>query len=195
VNRLKLDSRKAIEAAAILARLSPGRKISRKRLLALLYIASRECLKRSGRPLLGGTLVAMKYGPINARVYDLITEKEGAEGSADWARHFHNEGYHLVLDEDPGVNALSRFEARLLEETLRKHEKDDDWDVTWLTHKFPEYGQTYRPQSRPRAIPLEAIIGAVRLGPMAKSIERDLKEQDELDELFASAGESARKPR
>jgi uncharacterized phage-associated protein len=195
MSRFKLDSRKAIEAAAILARLSPGRKISRKRLLALLYIASRECLKRSGRPLLGGTLVAMKYGPINAKVYDIIREKKVVDGAADWARHFHNEDYFLVLDEDPGVNALSRFEARLLEETVRKHEKEDDWDVTSLTHRFPEYHQTYRRKSKPRAITLEVITRAVGLGPMARSIERDLKEQDELDELFASAGKSSPKSR
>jgi uncharacterized phage-associated protein len=192
---LKLDSRKAIEAAAILARLSPDRKISKKRLLALLYIASRECLKRSGRPLLGGTLVAMKYGPINARVYDLIREKKDADGSADWAQHFHNEGYVIVLDKDPGVSALSRFEARLLEETLRKYEKVDDWDVACLTHEFLEYRQAYRSKSKPRAIPLEAIAGAVGLGPMARSIERDLKQQDELDQLFAGAGKSSRKTR
>jgi uncharacterized phage-associated protein len=195
VSRFKLDSRKAIEATATLARLSPGRRIGSKRLLALLYIASRECLKRSGRPLLGGTLVAMKYGPINARVYDLIREKKDAEGSADWAHHFHNEGYSIVLDKDPGMNALSRFEARLLEETLRKHEKDDDWDIAWLTHRFPEYHQTYRRKSKPRAISLQTLAAAVGLGPMARSIERDLKQQDELDGLFAGAQKPARKTR
>ena len=195
MSRLKLDSRKAIEAAAILARLSPDRKISSKRLLALLYIASRECLKRSGRPLLGGTLIAMKYGPINERVYDLIKEKEDVEGVADWAQHFHKEGYHVVLDKDPGMNALSRFEARLLVETLRKHEEVDDFDVALLTHKFLEYRNAYIPKRKPRRIPLEAIAGAVGLGPMARSIERDLKQQDELDELFAGAAKSSRKAR
>ena len=78
--KFKLDSKKAVEAAAILARQSPGQKISRKRLLALLYIANRECLKRSGRPIIGGRLVAMKYGPIHGEVYDLINQREGADG-------------------------------------------------------------------------------------------------------------------
>jgi uncharacterized phage-associated protein len=195
VSRFKLDSRKAIEATAILARLSPDRKIGSKRLLALLYIASRECLKRSGRPLLGGTLVAMKYGPINARVYDLIREKKDADGSADWVQHFHKDGYHIVLDKDPGMNALSRFEARLLEDTLRKYERNDDWDIALLTHKFPEYHKTYCRKTKPRAISLKAIATAVGLGPMARSIERDLKQQDGLDELFAGAEKSSRKTR
>src|SRR4051794_21960820 len=99
--KLKLDGRKALEVAAILAKHSPGQRIGSKRLLALLYTANRESLRRSGRPLLGGRLTAMKYGPIHADVYDLIKQREGAEGLDDWAKHFHNEHYHLVLDKDP----------------------------------------------------------------------------------------------
>jgi uncharacterized phage-associated protein len=187
----KLDSRKAIEAAAILTGQSPDRKISRKRLLALLYIASRECLKRSGRPLVGGRLVAMKYGPIHGDVYSLMNEKQGTEGVAEWSQYFHNEGYQVVLDAEPGINALSRFEARILTETLKKYENDDDWDVALQTHGFAEYRATYS-KGRARHIPLEQILHAVRLTPMARSIVRDLKEKEGLDELFARAGKRTR---
>jgi uncharacterized phage-associated protein len=190
VHSFKLDSRKAIEAAALLAAQLPERKISRKRLLALLYIASRECLKASGRPLLGGKLRAMKYGPINGDVYDLISKRESAKGDAEWSQHFHNEEYFVVLDRDPGVNALSRFEVRLLTETFKKHEEHDDWDVALQTHKFYEYRATYHPGSA-RTIPLEAIIHAVKLGPMASTIARDLKEKEEVDELFENAQKSS----
>jgi hypothetical protein len=186
VYKFKLDSRKAIEAAAILAGQSPDHKISRKRLLALLYIANRECLKQSARPLVGGRIAAMRYGPIHADVYSLINEKEDAEGFARWSRYFHNENYFVVLDEDPGINALSRFEARILTETLKKHENDDDFDIAHQTHKFTEYGITYK-KGRARTITLEQIIHAVGLSPMASSIVRELKEKQETDELFASA--------
>src|SRR5438128_612811 len=103
--KLKFDSKKAIEAAVILARQSPRRIISRKRLLALLYIANRECLKRSGRPILGDRLVAMKYGPIHGDVYDLINMKEGADGVREWSEHFHNDGYFVVLHDEPVIGA------------------------------------------------------------------------------------------
>jgi uncharacterized phage-associated protein len=193
VYKLKLDSRKAIEAVAILAGQSPDRKISRKRLLALLYIASRECLKKSGRPLLGGRLVAMKYGPIHGDVYDLVNKGEGIDGT-DWARHFHNDGYYVVFDTDPGVNALSRFEVRVLTETLKKHEQKDDWDTALQTHGFREYHITYR-KGRARTITLEQIIQAVGLSPMSGTIMRDLKEKEEIDEMFASVNEAPRKKR
>jgi uncharacterized phage-associated protein len=186
VQRFKLDSRKAIEAAAILVKNSPGGRISRKRLLALLYIANRECLKESARPLVGGRVAAMKYGPIHADLYDLIKGREGAEGLAEWSRHFHGENYFVVLDEDPGMNALSRFEARVLAATAKKYEKEDDFDIALLTHRFVEYGTSYK-KGRARTIPLKKIVNAVSPGPMVNSILRDLKEKQELDELFESA--------
>ena len=68
----RLDTRKTIEAAATLLRLAPYRRMSRKRLLALLYLADRESLKPTGRPIIGGRLVAMDYGPIHSEVYDFI---------------------------------------------------------------------------------------------------------------------------
>jgi len=192
--RLKLDSRKAIEAAAILTGRSPGRRIGSKRLLALLYAANRECLKRSGRPLLGGRLAAMKYGPINADVYDLIKQRQGAEGLAEWSRHFQNEHYYLVLDQDPGVHALSRFEVRLLDEALKKYEDADDWDVALQTHRFPEYGTTYQ-KGTTRTIPLEALLHAVGLTPMVGSILRDLEAKQAIDEMFARVKKPAGKKR
>jgi uncharacterized phage-associated protein len=192
VQKFKLDSRKAIEAAAILAGQSPGRRISRKRLLALMYIANRECLKQSARPLVGGRLAAMQHGPVHADLYDLIKQREGAEGLAEWSRHFHNENYFVVLDEDPGVNALSRFEARTLAETVRKYEKDDDFDVAHQTHRFTEYGITYK-KGKARTISLDKIIHAVSPSPMANSILRDLREKQEIDGLFASAKEATHK--
>jgi uncharacterized phage-associated protein len=194
MSKFKLDSRKAIEAAAILAGQSGGR-ISSKRLLALLYIASRECLKRSGRLLLGGRLVALQHGPIHSDVYDLIKKRDRAEGLAEWSKHFHNDGYYVVLDLDPGLNALSRFEARVLKEVLKRHQDEDDWDVARETHEFSEYATTYKKGSA-RTISLEQVIHAIRgLGPMAATIVRDLKEKDEIDELFASAKKQGRQRR
>src|ERR1700756_2142129 len=103
--KVKLDGKKAVEAAVILARQSPRRMISRKRLLALLYIASRECLKRSGRPIVGGRPGTTKYGPIHGDVHDLMNKGNG--GAGEWPEHFHNDGYFVVLHDEPAIHALS----------------------------------------------------------------------------------------
>ena len=189
--KFKLDSKKAVEAAAILARQSPDQKISRKRLLALLCIANRECLKRSGRPIIGGRLVAMKYGPIHGEVYDLINQREGADGVEEWSEHFHNDGYFVVLHDEPAISALSRFEIRILDKVRETYEEEDDWDVTWHTHAFPEYRMSYK-KGQSRTIPFEQMIHAAA-GPSqdGESIMRDLKEKEEVDAVFANAEKKA----
>jgi hypothetical protein len=186
VSEFKLDSRKAIEAAAILAGKSPGRKIGRKRLLALIYIASRKCLRRSGRPLLGGRLVAMQYGPIHGDVYDLIQQREDAEGSAEWSRHFHNEGHEVVLDKDPGISALSRFEAKALTDTFEQYEGEEDFDIARETHRLQEYVVARR-KGKARRISLAQLVYAVEHPSTADDLIRDLEEKAAIDELFESA--------
>ena len=189
--RTKFDGRKAVEAAALLAKQSPGSRINRKRLLVLLYIANRECLRQSARPLVGGRLAALQYGPIHSDVDNLIKQRQGTEGLADWSRHFHTEHFDVVLDEDPGVNALSRFEERLLVDTFKKHEDEDTWDLAHKIHRLHEYAVTFR-KGKGRTITLEELLRALKLGPMAKSIVRDLKEKQEMDELLESAEKATR---
>ena len=70
----RLDTRKAIEATATLLRLAPHRLMGRKRFLAILYLADRESLKRTGRPMIGGRLVAMDYGSL-ANLTDKLHRK------------------------------------------------------------------------------------------------------------------------
>src|SRR5437870_2033729 len=108
----KIDTRKAIEAAATLLRLAPRRTMDRKRLLALLYLADRKSLRRTGRPIIGGRLVAMDYGPLHSEVYDLV--KGGHSDQAQWSRHFENEAYRVRLSDDVEISALSRYEIELL---------------------------------------------------------------------------------
>src|SRR5437879_5006643 len=154
----RLDTRKAIEATATLLRLAHHRTMSRKRLLALLYIADRESLSRTGRPIIGGRLAALPHGPIHSEVYDLI--KGGHSDELEWSRHFQNEGRFIRITHDVGTSALSRFEVGLLNEISDRHFGDDVWDIVLLTHKFEEYKQSYREGSS-APISLEQVIDAV----------------------------------
>src|SRR5437870_7012187 len=107
----KFDSKKAIEASAALLRMAPHRRMDRKRLLALLYIADRESMKRTCRPVVGGRLIALKHGPIHSEVYDLI--KGGHPDVVEWSRHFENENYRVHLVHEVKITALWQYELEL----------------------------------------------------------------------------------
>ncbi len=176
----RIDTRKAIEAAATLLRLAPHRLMGRKRLLALLYIADRESLTKTGRPIVGGRLVAMDYGPIHSEVYDLIKGSHSAQ--ADWSRHFQNEGYLVRLAHDLGPSALSRFEVNLLNKISSERLGCDDFDVANETH-FAEWEKNHH-KGTSTAIPLEHLIEAVGRMKDKDAILQDAEEKAFFDKLF-----------
>jgi uncharacterized phage-associated protein len=92
--QFRFDLEKTIQAVGLLLKLE-GSPISRLRLLKLLYIADRELLVESGRPLTGDIALAMKYGPVLSRVYDYI--KGIVRDGESWHEHFENAGYKVCL--------------------------------------------------------------------------------------------------
>ena len=176
------DIRKAIEATAALLRLTHCRTMDRKRLLALLYLADRESLAKTGRPIIGGRICAMKYGPIHSGVYDLI--KGGGKNQAEWSRHFENESYRIHLsDGNLQSAALSRYEIGLLNEISDKYQGYDTWDVAEATH-HEEYKKNYR-DGTSTTIPFEDLITAVGRKKDKDTILRDAEEKADFDELFS----------
>ena len=106
-----LDVKKAIQAVGVLLR-REGKRASRLRLLKLLYIADRISLQRTGRQILGSKIVAMKHGPLHSEVFNLI---EGDHVQTPlWSHYFRNSGRDVVLEEEPGTDALSRQDIDLM---------------------------------------------------------------------------------
>ncbi len=159
--------------------------MDRKRLLALLYLVDRESLKRTGRPVIGGRISALPFGPIHSEVYDFI--KGGGE-QALWSRHFENEGVKIHLSDDElSVVALSRYELDLLNEISRKYAGFDTWDVAEETHT-EEYKKHFR-EGTSTAIPLEDQIEGVGRGAQKAAILQNAKEKALIDKLFAAGRE------
>ena len=178
----KLDQRKAIEASATLLRLHPGRKMDRKRLLALLWIADRESLQHHGRPVIGGRLAALKYGPIHSEIYDLI--KGGGNNQAEWSRHFENDGNKVSLScDDVQASALSRYEIQLLNDISARFASQDTWDVADSTHTDEWKKNFHEGTSTP--ISLEDVIDSVGRNSDKAAILQDAEEKAFFDKLFA----------
>lgn len=178
----KLDARKAIEASATLLRLHRNRVMGKKRLLAMLYIADRESLHQTGRPIVGGRISALRYGPIHSEVYSLIQGSHSDE--PQWSECFSNDIYFVVMDKDPGVSALSRYEVNLLNEITERYAGLDDFDIADLTHEFSEYKATYVPGTS-RPIPFELLIDGAGRSEDKGDILKDAEEKAFLDKLFA----------
>ena len=132
--QLSFNEKKAAAAAGVLLKQVGGR-MPYMRLIKLLYLADRESLDRTGRPIIGGRYVAMKYGPVLSEVLDLVKD----EGGSLWSEFIQTDRFDVVLAGEPDLGPLSQVEIDLLQEAAQLCEKLDQWKLADLTHTFPEW--------------------------------------------------------
>jgi len=164
---------KAVQSFGVLFSSENDPKVAYYRLLKLLYISDREFLKETGRPIVGGTDVAMDKGPLNSQTYDLI--KGEHPDSNLFLRHFAKDGKRLlVMCINPGRDDLSRKEVRKLIEVSERYRDLDDDEIGDLTHEFLEYRQNYVPKTS-RLISLQSKLEALGITENEESIKSDIE--------------------
>ena len=180
---IKFDTIKVTQAAAVLLKRYNG-FITRKRLLKLLYIADRELIKQTRRPLTGDNAVAMDYGPVLSRTYDLL--KGEASGYDVWNRYIQQIApYTHKLIDDPGIGKLSRLELAKLDEVTQRYWWIDDDELSELTHDFPEWKRNAPPKGNRNPIPTEHVLEALGFGADIDKFRRETQADNELDALLA----------
>ena len=179
-------TRKIVEAAAVLLRLEPNGRMGRLRLLKLLYIADREALSETARPVIGTRPVAMDMGPVHSEVLDLINGEHSDD--AQWAEFICRDGRHEIqLIKNPGVSSLSRYEIEKLNRVSREYWDTEDWELVEITHDFPEWTRNHRPGTS-MSIPMEDIIEAVGRAEDRDEILQDAAETKAVRRLLGRLG-------
>lgn len=182
---MRLNKQKAVQAAAALLRFEHDWKMGRMRLLKLLYLADRRCLKKTGRPLIGDRTVAMDRGPLHGTIYDWI-KGEGFQ-EQEWSRYIRAAGPRDIhLNDDPGNGSLSKHELEILNETSRDFIATEDDELSFLTHDLPEYKKVdaSRTAGSSLPIPLEDIIDAVGREGDKESILQDIADSEAYSKIF-----------
>lgn len=175
---------KVAQASAVLLKQEPGRRMSRLRLLKLLYIADRESLQESARPITGDNPVAMRNGPVLSQTYDLI---KGADvGVAEWDQYLRSVGRDVELVADPGVGKLSRREVAKLQEVAARFFQFDDWDVAECTHTFEEWEKNKPQGGGSNAIPLDDLLDATGQAAKKDALLETQRAEQIADRFFST---------
>lgn len=183
---LRFDTSKAIQAAGVLMRKEPNKRMTRLRLLKLLVIADRRSLQEMGCPILGSKLVAMDNGPMHSDVYALIKGEHLDEPL--WSSYFAQDGPRdIILIDEPEVGLLSKPEIQLLRSVSESYEHLDDFELSKMTLAFPEFVQLYKP-GEATPIPLEAMIDGVGRTADKAEILQDLTDDAAFDRFFTRLG-------
>jgi uncharacterized phage-associated protein len=181
--KFRFNFERTLQASAVLLR-RDGKRMSRLRLLKLLYIADRELLARKGRTITGDRILAMKYGPVLGQTYDLIKGLEARAG--EWDEFVHSEGHAIELRRDPGLDDLSKAEIAKLQEVADRYRDVDDEDLSMLTHDFPEW-KNHAVTSGAEPIPWEEVLAAQNKEDILEIAESNAATSRSLDELFGTA--------
>jgi len=172
------STEKTVQAVAVLLQTNKTPRMGYCRLLKLLYIADRESLEETGHPIIGGRLVAMDKGPLHSRVYSLANR---TTKDARWSAYIglQEDGHTLVLNKDPGVLELSRYEIRKLREVAHKYRTLSDA----FLHSFPEWKKNHKPGSS-ATIPLEDVIDGVNRTADKEAILEEARAKAYFDSLY-----------
>jgi uncharacterized phage-associated protein len=177
----RFSPEKAVQAAAFLLRRERGHRMNYMRLLKILYIAEREILAESGKPLTGSRVVAMQRGPVLEDVLHLI---RGTHGDiASWSPYIQVDRYNLEMIADPGVGSLSKYVSRKLDEVAGRYDSLDEWEMVEVTHGLEEWKRNDRGESC-QEIPLLHILEAVGRGCDIDSIVDGAREDDRSSDFF-----------
>jgi uncharacterized phage-associated protein len=84
-----------VQAIAAFLHFHGTKDMSYLRMLKLLYIADRESLRATGRPITGDQMVAMEHGPVLSGVFDLIKGEHKAWPR--WSECFKKNGYCIEM--------------------------------------------------------------------------------------------------
>jgi uncharacterized phage-associated protein len=180
----QFDFAKALQAVGVLLEYEKCRRMSYMRLLKLLYVADRESLAETGRPITGDRALAMQRGPVLSRTQDLIKGQSPRAG--EWDHFVHTDRYEMELVADPGRGELSKGEVAKLLEVSDRYRNLDEWLLSEETHKFEEWQKHFPGGDGTAEIPWEDVLAALGRGTLAPAIERDESDRRFFDQLFGS---------
>jgi len=146
-------------AAIILERL--GGKLTRLKLIKLLYLADREMLITRGRPISYDRWYSLDNGPILSETYDRIKEASSGYNSY-WAQHIRSAGQEVMLAVNPDNGTLSKAEKAVIDCIVAKYGQMTPSALRNYTHRLAEYKDPNR--SRIEIKP-EEILKASGLAP------------------------------
>jgi len=169
---------KAAQIAAYLLHRASGR-MPHLKLMKLMYLADRLCLENYDRPMSKDNFVSMDYGPVLSKTYDLMKGKVKSDAWSSYLSPIDNN--EISLAKEVGLTQLgklSRADIKVLDEVCRRYGHINEFDLSELTHEFPEWRN---PSGSSTPIQVRAILQAI--GKEPEVIEQIVEELEECDKL------------
>ena len=179
---------KTAQVAAFFLAKAPGHRMPHLKLMKLLYLADRESMRETGYPMSWDRLVSMPHGPVLSTTLNLINGyvEPSPGGWEDWVadKEDHQVSLRREVTTDD-LDELSPVEIDILGRVWQRFGEMGAWEIRNWTHDHCAEWEDANGSSR--VIPYEKLAMAVGYDEkVAHEIAADIREQERLDQLFAT---------
>ena len=137
--RFDFDREKGIASALYVCKRLIGAKHSPNlhKIFKIFYFADQKHIASYGRPIVGDSYVAMKYGPVPTNLYSIF---QSVRGDADcfsseaYRAFFKVKGHNVSPLADPDLDELSESEIECLDSSIEENKTKDFDELTELSH-------------------------------------------------------------
>lgn len=135
------DTRKIVQALNYLACSQLGKTINSMKAYKLLWLADRYHLRHYGRTISGDEYFALPYGPVPMDAMNVVEGKQtrllNESVDNDYIRK--SKRYNIVSLRDPRLDVFSISDIEALNIVLAEYGKMTWWELSDLSHTFPEW--------------------------------------------------------
>lgn len=121
-----------------------GGKVNKLKALKLIFFADRNHFREHGRPILGDSYVAMKYGPVASGAKNIAEHSPFANAShIKYANRFikPEDEFFIRSVKEVDQDELSESDIDSLSWSWKVFGKMKKYDLAELTHEYPEWSR------------------------------------------------------
>lgn len=152
-----------------------GGSMDKLKLVKLVFYADREHLARYGRPIVGGSYVAMRHGPVSSELLDQINE-----AVPEASLPFVTQNYHILAQGPVDEDELSESDIKVLEDINSTYGCYDPFTLRNLTHQLRAWKQHYPDPNVNTSYPLpyEAFFLDIKDNGILELVREDQEARD-----------------
>jgi len=137
--RFEYDSEKAVHVVLALLSLNSG-KLTKLKLIKLIFFADREHLYKYGRPIIGGSYRAMPHGPVLSELYTDICDAAEFDDDQEYDVTENN----ITSTQQCNHEYLSKSDIEILEQISEKYKNLTGIQLRVISHQLKAYKNNWQ---------------------------------------------------
>ncbi len=179
--------RKAAQTIAYFILKSGAQDMNVLKVIKLVYLADRECIRKRGFPIQDEDRFSLPNGPVNSSTLDHINGEFDLK-KCGWSDFLNDKvGYNIGLSDknikEDDLDEMSESEIEVLESVWGQFGHMNQWELVDYTHDPENIPEWNHPGTSRLPIPLLSIMHAVDL-PNAEEFAEEVEAFSRMDDTW-----------